>query len=125
MVSFYKSREKGDKTNYDKKNAPASLREQSAPYSRLMLRPNGNTAQKSNTIKTINDYRINLMKHYYFLFCNKSFSSFDSRRSTFFTSSAGGRFSGTIPRSISIWRTAALLSTCSFVIETSPCKSFA
>ncbi len=51
----------------------------------------------------------------YFLFFKTFFFSLSKRRSTFFTSSAGGRFSGTIPLSINIWRTAALLSTCSFV----------
>ena len=60
----------------------------------------------------------------YFLFFKTFFFSLSNRRSTFFTSSAGGRFSGTIPLSINIWRTAALLSTCSFVMEASPFKSF-
>lgn len=51
---------------------------------------------------------------------NAFFSSDLSLRSTFLTSSAGGRFSGTIPRSSSILRTARLLSTCSTEIGASP-----
>ena len=59
----------------------------------------------------------------YFLPFRSFFSSLAKRRSTFFTSSAGGSFSGTMPRSVSILRTAALLSICSLVIDASPCKS--
>jgi len=64
---------------------------------------------------------------FYFLvlFSNAFLFSLANLRSTFFTSSAGGRSSGTIPRWMSIWRTAALLSTCSLVICVSPCRSLA
>ena len=57
---------------------------------------------------------------YFVLLLSAFFFSAANRRSTFFTSSAGGKFSGTIPRSIIIWRTAALLSTCSRLISDSP-----
>ena len=57
---------------------------------------------------------------YFVLLLSAFFFSAANRRSTFFTSSAGGRSSGTIPRSIIIWRTAALLSTCSRLISDSP-----
>ena len=52
------------------------------------------------------------------------FCSLARRRSTFFMSSAGGKFSGTIPRCISMLRTAALFSMCSFSILVLPCRSF-
>ena len=57
---------------------------------------------------------------YFVLLLSAFFFSVANRRSTFFTSSAGGRSSGTIPRPIIIWRTAALLSTCSRLISDSP-----
>ena len=68
-------------------------------------------------------------KSNYFLFCfilfflfvlQAFFCSLANLRSTFFTSSAGGRFSGTIPRCTSISRTAALLAICSWLIRLSP-----
>ena len=63
---------------------------------------------------------LGMMCFYYSLFFSIFFSSLAKRRSTFFTSSAGGNSSGTMPRSVSILRTAALLSTCSWVMEASP-----
>lgn len=64
--------------------------------------------------------RTEVLLCYFFFFPNIFFSSLAMRRSTFLTSSAGGSFSGIIPRSVSILRTAALLSTCSLVMDTSP-----
>ena len=60
---------------------------------------------------------------FYFLFSTAFFFSLANLRSTFFTSSSADRFSGTIPRSKSIFRTAALLSICSLAIIVSPCRS--
>lgn len=56
---------------------------------------------------------------YFFFFPSIFFSSLANLRSTFLTSSAAGRSSGIMPRSVSILRTAALLPTCSLVIELS------
>ena len=58
--------------------------------------------------------------YFFFLFSKAFFCSLANLRSTFFTSSAGGRFSGTIPRCTSISRTAALLAICSWLIRLSP-----
>ena len=62
----------------------------------------------------------------FFVFCFlvSNFSSDFNRRSTFFTSSPAGNCSGTIPRCSNIFLTAVLLSTCSRVIGSCPCKSF-
>lgn len=51
------------------------------------------------------------------------FSSAFTRRSSFFVSSAGGRFSGTIPRSMRLPRTLVLFSTCSCLIWSRPYRS--
>lgn len=58
--------------------------------------------------------------YFFFLFSKAFFCSLANLRSTFFTSSTGGRFSGTIPRCTSISRTAALLAICSWLIRVSP-----
>lgn len=55
-----------------------------------------------------------------FLFSRAFLSSLASLSSTFLTSSAGGKFSGTMPRLTIMFLTAVLLSTCSFVICVSP-----
>lgn len=61
-----------------------------------------------------------VLSYFFFLFSKAFFCSLANLRSTFFTSSAGGRFSGTIPRCTSISRTAALLAICSWLIRLSP-----
>lgn len=61
-----------------------------------------------------------LFFYFFFLFSNAFFCSLANLRSTFFTSSAAGRFSGTMPRCTSISRTAALLAICSWLIRLSP-----
>ena len=64
-------------------------------------------------------YRLVFFVFRHFLFLvpfNSFFSSPSSFRCSFFTSSAGGRFSGTIPLFVSIFLTARLLSICSFPI---------
>ena len=66
---------------------------------------------------------VRLVKHYFF-FGRILFSSDARRRSTFLISSPADIFSGTIPRSRSILRTARLLSICSRSMLATPCKSF-
>ena len=60
---------------------------------------------------------------FFLLFSIAFFSSLASLRSTFFTSSAAGRSSGTMSRSNNMRRTAALLSICSLAIIVSLFRS--
>ncbi len=62
--------------------------------------------------------KVCLLFHYFFFFVSFStfFSSPSNLRCSFFTSSAAGRFSGTMPLLVSISLTAKLLSMCSFSI---------
>ncbi len=77
-------------------------------------------AQKQSSICPRAILFYSVLSYFFFLFSNAFFCSLANLRSTFFTSSAGGRSSGTIPRCTSISRTAALLAICSWLIRLSP-----
>lgn len=77
-------------------------------------------AQKQSSICPRAILFYSVLSYFFFLFSNAFFCSLANLRSTFFTSSAEGRFSGTIPRCTSISRTAALLAICSWLIRLSP-----
>ena len=102
--------------------SPLPSSQEKMPFISIRLRCSTSSSSRCNCAYLPQEQFFLILFHliFFFLFSKAFFCSLANLRSTFFTSSAGGRFSGTIPRCTSISRTAALLAICSWLIRLSP-----